>query len=235
MTQIMFNSAVALLIAFVPQMAGCRREGPPPAASAALPGLPVTVVYPLHHSITATVFWVGEPPAAHSPTNSSSAWDEHWEAHFGGFDDPHHRSGSLPAAFTPSENPFYVALPYNDLLHGHRRPGVEQVIPWAGARTWGARESICKNRWVMIQKNQRVCYAQWEDVGPFNSDDGGYVFGKAQPKNHKNRNAGLDVSPAVRDELHLSGMETVDWKFVNDADVPQGPWRQVVTKSQVSW
>jgi hypothetical protein len=105
----------------------------------------------------------------------------------------------------------------------------------ASSKSWGPRESVCKNRWVMVQKNGRVCYAQWEDVGPFTSDDAGYVFGTAEPKNHKNHGAGLDVSPAVRDELSLSGMDTVDWKFVNDDDVPQGPWKQVVTKTQVSW
>ena len=46
---------------------------------------------------------------------------------------------------------------------------------------------------------------------------------------------GLDVSPAVRDYLGLSGMNRTVWQFVDASKVPDGPWKQVVTTSQISW
>ena len=47
--------------------------------------------------------------------------------------------------------------------------------------------------------------------------------------------AGLDLSPALRDYLGLSGMDRVDWQFVEEADVPPGPWRQTITRSGIDW
>src|SRR5437868_11073447 len=85
--------------------------------------------YPIHHDITATELWVGEPAAERrDPGNLASAWDEHWPAHFGGFDDPKNRSGWNPKAFVPKENPFYFALPYNDLDKDGRKSGAAGVI-----------------------------------------------------------------------------------------------------------
>jgi hypothetical protein len=44
----------------------------------------------------------------------------------------------------------------------------------------------------------------------------------ARPRPNRNQNAGLDVSPAVRDYLGLTGTDVCDWKFVSR---PQpGPW-----------
>ena len=75
-------------------------------------------------NVTATVFWVGELPTENNPTpNVKSAWDQNWQANFGGYDEPDRRNGYLPADFTPSLNPFYVALPYNDVAKG----GVHQA------------------------------------------------------------------------------------------------------------
>ena len=72
--------------------------------------------YPLHENITATVFWIGEPGSEENGyiPNNSSAWDDLWLQHYGGVDDPSNRNGYFPANFTPKENPFYIALPYND-------------------------------------------------------------------------------------------------------------------------
>src|SRR5260370_17065361 len=38
------------------------------------------------------------------------------------------------------------------------------------------RQSVCKEKWVAIRPGNRVCYAQWEDVGPFRTDHWQYVF-----------------------------------------------------------
>ena len=39
-----------------------------------------------------------------------------------------------------------------------------------------------------------------------------------------NQGAGLDVSPAVRDYLGMNDTDVTDWKFVDFAEVPNGPW-----------
>ena len=36
--------------------------------------------------------------------------------------------------------------------------------------------------------------------------------------------AGLDVSPAVRDYLGLKANDVTDWRFVDFNEVPRGPW-----------
>lgn len=191
--------------------------------------------HPLHTQIAATVFWIGEPASSASIANAKSSWDEQWQEHFGGVDDPHRRVGNRPAAFVPKENPFYVALPYNDFAGGRRRPDATRVVPWAGDRTWGPLESMCKNRWILITRGSTSCYAQWEDVGPFVTDDAAYVFGTTQPRNRSNSQAGLDVSPAVRDYLGLRGMDKVSWQFVEAINVPGGPWKEIVTTSNICW
>ena len=189
--------------------------------------------YPLH-TVTATVFWVGEPADGDNRfiTNADSAWDDQWQEHFGGVDDPDHRAGWRPAGFTPRENPFYVALPYDDLDDDDQVRPSAAGIPWGGERA--PEQSVLKNRWVRIERGGRAVYAQWEDVGPFKSDDFGYVFGSAAPANKGNDAAGIDVSPAVGDQLGLDGMDRVSWRFVERADVPAGPWLSVVTTSGVS-
>lgn len=81
----------------------------------------------------------------------------------------------------------------------------------------------------------KTAYVQWEDVGPFGEDDSGYVFGNAAPKSSENKNSGIDVSPAARDYLGLTGMDKVDWQFVDFKDVPDGVWKKIITTSQVFW
>jgi hypothetical protein len=194
--------------------------------------------YALHQNISTTFFWVGEeagPENGYIP-NNASAWDDGWKNHFGGIDDPNSRNGYSPAAFTPLENPFYFALPYNDFDgSGNRRGAVGQTIPWASEKTWSADESMCKNRWIKITKGDKAAYAQWEDVGPFEENDTSYVFGSSTPHSTVNNHAGLDVSPAVRDYLGLGDMSTCNWQFVDSVDVPDGPWKQIVTSSNIYW
>jgi len=75
--------------------------------------------YPWKKSIVTTLFWIGERPGGNNLTpNRTSAWDKRWTKSYGGFDDPNpaHRSNYIPVKFTPRQNPFYCALPYNDSL-----------------------------------------------------------------------------------------------------------------------
>ncbi|MDD5397003.1 MAG: hypothetical protein PHW24_03005 [Candidatus Moranbacteria bacterium] len=194
--------------------------------------------YPVHQNISTTYFWVGEEADADNKniSNSPSAWDEQWATHFGGVDDPKKRNGFVVAKFVPKENSFYFALPYNDFdENGNRKKDVNSVIPWASSKKWGATESIVKNQWIKITKGGKTAYAQWEDVGPFKEDDQAYVFGSARPKSKTNDNAGLDVSPAVKDFLGLGDVDKTDWQFVDAQQVPDGPWKGTITNSQISW
>lgn len=177
-------------------------------------------------NVVATVFWVGEEAGGNNPVhNRSSAWDENWKANFGGTDDPDARIGWLPQGFVPKMNPFYVALPYNDLARGGgHRAEASEVIPWFWRDYRGDGISVCKGRWVAIHARGSVCYAQWEDVGPFEVDHWQYVFGSDAPRPNLNNAAGVDVSPAVRDFLGLKSGERVQWRFVENRDVPSGPW-----------
>jgi hypothetical protein len=183
--------------------------------------------------VVSTVFWVGELPSENNPTpNTASAWDVNWQSNFGGYDHPEKRNGYLPADFVPALNPFYIALPYNDIgRDGKHRPEASSVIPWFWEDYRGDGISVCKDRWVSIHYNGRVCYAQWEDCGPFVTDDVEYVFGNARPKNNQNNGAGIDVSPAVRDFLGLGTNTKIDWRFVDMNEIPDGPWRTYGTNN----
>ena len=186
--------------------------------------------YPWKRQIVTTVFWIGEAPSGNNPVpNRSSSWDKDWARSYGGFDDPSpaHRSEYLPVKFTPRQNPFYCALPYNDKASTGHRPEAPRVVPWFKEAYQGPGISTCKGRWIAIRKGNRTVYAQWEDAGPFRTDHWQYVFGDERPKPNLNKGAGLDVSPAVRDYLGLEETDVTDWKFVDFSEVPRGPWSKV--------
>lgn len=185
--------------------------------------------FPWKRNIVTTVFWVGELPTPNNPTpNWASSWDKQWKSSYGGFDDPNNRRGYLPASFIPRQNPFYVALPYNDIMRGGvTKAEAPRVIPWFRERFVKNGHTVLKGTWVAIRKGNKVCYAQWEDCGPFRTDHWQYVFGKDRPAWNLNKGAGLDVSPAVRDYLGLSGIDVTDWKFVTFREVPPGPWARL--------
>ena len=183
--------------------------------------------WPWKTNIVTTVFWVGEAPTANNPVpNRASSWDANWTANYGGYDnpDPATRRNMIPVKFTPRQNPFYCALPYNDKARVGHRPEAPEVVPWFKEAYLGPAVSTLKGRWVAIRKGQRTAYAQWEDAGPFRTDHWQYVFGNERPKPNLNKGAGLDVSPAVRDYLGMLDTDVTDWKFVEFPDVPQGPW-----------
>ncbi len=183
--------------------------------------------YPWKLGIVTTVFWVGEQPTQNNPVpNRTSSWDPQWQQNYGGFDnpDPSARRDYVPVRFVPRQNPFYCALPYNDVTHGATKPEAPRVIPWFKEAYVKYGQSVCRDRWIAIRKGNRVVYAQWSDCGPFRTDHWEYVFGNDRPKPNLNRGAGLDVSPAVRDYLGLQPIDVTDWKFVDFREVPPGPW-----------
>jgi hypothetical protein len=183
--------------------------------------------YPWHEQIVTTIFWIGETPSGSNPVpNRSSAWDSNWARNFGGSDspDPGGRRGFIPARFVPRQNPFYLALPFNDVSGGRTKPESYRIIPWFHEAFEKSGQSILKGRWVAVRKGNLTCYAQWEDVGPFRSDHWEYVFGGERPRSNLNGGAGLDVSPAIRDYLKLDGTDLTDWQFVDFQEVPPGPW-----------
>lgn len=209
-----------------------------PSAQTTAPA-PVTPTTAAYKKAITTIFWVGESADASNAyiSNDESYWDEQWQTHFGGYDDPDNRCGYNPCGFTPKENPFYVALPYGEYAEGggSRKASAAQV-PWYSA----TNPTLLKNRWVEVVFDGRICYGQWEDVGPLDEDDFAYVFGSATvPRNTFSEKAGLDVSPALAQCLEIteiSGAEAVtSWRFVDAAEVPAGPWKNIVTTSGVFW
>jgi hypothetical protein len=186
--------------------------------------------YPWKQQIVTTVFWIGEKPTENNPVpNRASSWDKQWSKSYGGFDDPSpsRRSDYAPVKFTPRQNPFYCALPYNDKAATGHRPEASRVVPWFNEAYQGPGVSVCKDRWIAIRKGNKVAYAQWEDAGPFRTDHWQYVFGNERPKPNLNKGAGLDVSPAVRDYLGLNDTDVTDWQFVEFKGVPRGPWSKL--------
>lgn len=186
--------------------------------------------HPWKNNIVTTVFWVGEQPTQNNPVpNCKSSWDVDWARNYGGYDnpDPRERRGYLPARFIPRQNPFYVALPYNDVTLGRTKPEAPRVIPWFREAFVKHGQSVCKGRWVVVRYRGREAYAQWEDCGPFRTDHWQYVFGNQRPLPNLNQAAGLDISPAVRDYIGMrGGKDVTSWRFVEFREVPRGPWAQ---------
>jgi hypothetical protein len=194
------------------------------------------ILYPWKTQVTCTIFWIGEKPSPRNPTpNHMSSWDQKWSTNFGGYDDPNpsnriasHASGEFrPKGFVPKLNPFYVALPYNDVVsHRKHKPEARRVIPWFSRMRPKPGQSVCKGRWIQIYRAGRSCYGQWEDCGPWVTDDWEFVFGNKPPKTRQNGSAGIDLSPSIRDYLRLKSGQKVHWRFVEAGQVPYGPWKK---------
>ena len=210
---------------------GSRQQTP------ARPIIPSTrVLYPWKTYVTATIFWCGEKATDRNPTpNCKSSWDQDWTAHYGGYDDPapenrisNHETGEFrPKNFIPKLNPFYIALPYNDVLSFcSHKPEASKVIPWFSRLSPEPGKTVLKGRWLQIYCNKQSCYAQWEDCGPWVTDDWAYVFGNKVPKTTENGAAGIDLSPSIRDYLGVKSGTKVHWRFVEDGQVPYGPWKK---------
>lgn len=193
--------------------------------------------YPFHENIWTTEFWIGEEAGQdnHYISNAQSAWDEKWVEHYGGIDDPKNRKGYYPAGFIPKENPFYCALPYGD---EGGKSNLGQVYWYQSGDEKQDSKSILKNRWIKVRANNKSCFCQWEDVGPGYGDDVNYVFGSERPMNEKDgddHKSGLDISPAMRTCLGISGLDLSSWRFADAENVPDGPWKEIVTTSGTCW
>jgi hypothetical protein len=144
----------------------------------------------------------------------------------------------------PHENPFYLDLPFDDVNDRTAFRERCNVIPWANDPGFAGHcsdqsFSYMKNRWVrIVGPNGHSCYGQIEDAGPSHGNlyhDARYVFGAsdARPVQGQFNDAGLDVSPALNGCLGFAELDGeddhVDWQFVDDADVPAGPWTRIVT------
>jgi hypothetical protein len=162
-----------------------------------------------------------------------------------------------PNAQYPLENPFYLDLPYDDVNDPIAFAERCSVIPWAAADNAATGVNHCadsnysymKNRWVQITgPSGRTCYGQIEDAGPSSGSmyhDKAYVFGSndARPQNKAfsgdpTQGAGMDVSPALNGCLGFADLDGdndhVSWRWIDRANVPAGPWLNVVTTRQVS-
>lgn len=186
----------------------------------------VTPKYPWRKNIGTTIFWIGEAPGENNPVpNHCSSWDTQWQINYGGYDDPNRENRTWdfrPKAFTPMLNPFYVALPFNDMTN----PEIAKRIPWYKAKKAAGAKSVCQSVWLSIRFGNKTCYAQWEDCGPFTTSDSSYVFDGKPPVNRENSGAGLDVSPSVRDYLGITSGALCDWRFCTDEEIPDGPWKR---------
>ena len=161
----------------------------------------VARTYPWHRDITTSVFWM-DPHQTR--TMASPGWT----------------TAANPR--DTSRNPFYVALPFDDVAH----PDLAQSwLPSGWMRS--ARKigplSACRHHWIeMKDAGGKTCFAQWEDVGPLRTDDAAYVFGCQKPQGAPS----LDVSPAVAKYLNILRSEKICWRFIDDDDVPPGRWLQ---------
>jgi hypothetical protein len=183
-----------------------------------------THTYPWKTNIITTVFWIGEGDTPISrTTNEQSAWDEEWRRTNGGADRPDDRDGYAAGGHASMVNPFYVALPFNDLAFPDKAR-IWMPSWWHRSPKNGKPVSACQHRWVEIKNAQGdTCYAQWEDVGPLRYDHAEYVFGSERPDTYTR--AGLDVSPAVAQYLNINERNRyTSWRFVDDEDVRPGQW-----------
>ncbi|MBD8044495.1 hypothetical protein H9638_11825 [Arthrobacter sp. Sa2BUA2] len=230
--------------------AGCAAALPEEAS-------PSAGEYPWHTDIVSTTFWVGEIHDSEAADGSQvrSAYDLFWMESYGGCDglvvdgscETQRRTadnGYFPTELTPLENPFYLDLPFDDVNNPAAFAMRGDVIPWADDPGYAGREtdksfSYMKNRWVRLIKDGRECYGQIQDAGPSVYDDADYVFGEddRRPANSLYNGAGLDVSPALNGCLGFADLngasDRVNWQFVEADEVPEGPWREIITSRQV--
>lgn len=191
------------------------------------------------HKALTTQFYVGENGV------DVSAFNMKWKEYFGGVDDPLNRKPDnvyFPNLPEIKQNPFYFALPYSDVLSSGEPKEDRKKIPWFDPNS--TEKSQIKNRWIKIEYKGQACYGQWQDCGPVNSnhltcDDYDYVFGRKEKPSHDQ--FALDISPALSYCLGMRGPgnehfnDETSWQFVSFEEVPEGPWKEVVTSTDAVW
>ena len=105
-------------------------------------------------------------------------------------------------------------------------------------------ESAFKNRWIQVNLRLgsliRTVFVQWQDVGPLYTDDCKYVFGGERPRQERTGDveSALDLSPAafkyLVGDLSIGQLKT-EWRFVDDVEVPPGPWTKNITTAGPDW
>lgn len=181
------------------------------------------------HAVRASVYGVGEDADASNDyiSNFPSAWSSDSVRDFGGVDPLQRRRD-----FTSLHNTYYFALPAAEFDENGLIPGAREKSPWAAESSRLSKEqSLFKGRWIRVQSGEKKIYAQWHDVGPNEEADYAYVFGNGsvKPVNTFGVKAGLDLSPDAAHALGFGldeGFQQVVWSFVDESDVPDGPWRE---------
>jgi hypothetical protein len=128
------------------------------------------------------------------------------------------------------ENPWYVALPFNNRVYPSTSIYNSQVL---------------KNYWLEIinPANNLTCFAQVEDAGPWFVNDDAYVFDPTHRPFSETafgsmydiyktagigrivtNNAGIDLSPTVAQYIGITGKGPVHWRFADPAKITSGPW-----------
>jgi len=77
-------------------------------------------------NIVTTVFWIAKQAGGNNPVpNFRSSWDFKLaiELRRIRYSEKSERRNFIPVSFVPHQNPFYCALPYNDVTHGQFKTG----------------------------------------------------------------------------------------------------------------
>jgi len=184
-----------------------------------------TSKYRVHSKVLATQFYV----------QGAVAWDVDALKRFGCIDSPYGRVSDNPPDCTPRRNPFYLALPYSD-IGPDGEDSNKSKIPWYNkTKHSGKNRTALKGRWVEVTHGSRKVYAQLIDCLPVSGSESSwnkqcnhfnYVFGDGKPTY-----PGIDISPSTSRYLGLykggyHSDDHVSWTFVDDEDVPYGPWKK---------
>lgn len=192
----------------------------------------------VHENIVTTWFQAGAPagPDDLGISNESSAWYSDWSQHMCTVDS----DGSRELGQKGCDNLYYFALPCADYDEAGPIPEHIEMSPWKSE----VGGSAFKNRWIQVNLQLgsliRTVFVQWQDVGPLYTDDCEYVFGEERPRQERTGDveSALDISPAafkyLVGDLSIGRFKT-EWHFVDEAEVPPGPWTKNITTARPDW
>jgi len=165
-----------------------------------------------------TVFWLENRPELIIRCRTIEVpGTANWTGNYGGLDNPD--SSTRPQRYSggvypPPESLLLCACRTTMSMHGQFKPEAPLVIPWFKQAYTGPGQSVCKDRWVAIRKENRTCYAQWEDCGPFRTDHFQYVFQNERPKPNLNDGGWVGCFlPQSAITSDSNATDTTDWQF----------------------